>query len=195
MVSEQKLIYKDKEYKIIAIEQEFLVHPTAFGILPLNKAAVDCDFSAEFYLDDYKLYLDKFILHNSGANDRQFQFNGCRISYYGAILIAADLINDYCIKSNSCACFSYQNVKELIFEDGILVTSIDQNKAMYRIRKNLELGLRDLKSNRDLRCVNRFLDSALVGDYKPFKFNFSRNKYLKEMKSFYAKDKLNYTIT
>lgn len=194
MISDQKLRYKDKDYKIIAIEQEFIVHPTAFGILALNKAALSCDFTAEFYLDDYRLYLDIINIQDTDGSQTQYRFDKCRAAYKGSVLIASDLVYDYRTKSNSCACFSYQNVKELVFEDGILVTSIDHNKAMYRIRKNLELGLRDLKSSKDLRCVNRFLDSALVGDYKPFRFAFSKLAYLKAMKSFFDKEKLNYTM-
>jgi hypothetical protein len=193
MVSDQKILYKDKVYQIIAIEQEYIIHPAALNILPLNKSTAAYDFSAEFYLDGYNLFLEKLKLFNTDVGNRQYVLNMCRMSYNGSILIGADIIKEYNIKNSYPACFSYQNVKELIFDDGVLVTTIDHNKEMLRIRKNLELGLRSLNNNRDLRCINHFLGSAFVGDYKPFRLSIIRLKYIKEMKSLYDKEKPAYT--
>jgi len=194
VVSEQKIIYKDKEYKIIAAEQEFIIHPAALGILPLAKASMTCNFSAEYYLDGYKLYLDRIKLLDD-ASEKEYVLNNCRLYYNGSILIAADMVNEFYVRGNNPACFSYQNVKELIFNDGILVTGIDQNRAMYRIRKNLELGLRRLSNNKDIKCINRFLDSTFVGDYRPFRLAFSRHRYIKRMKSYYDKVKSVYIMS
>lgn len=188
MISEQKIkqkiIYKGKEYMIIAAEQEFIIHPAALGMLPLDKTSLSCNFSTDYYLDGYNLYLKKIMLIDEDSQ-QEYLFDNCRLFYSGSILIAADMVSEICIKGNDPACFSYQNVKELIFNDGVLVTGIDHNRAMHRIRKNLELGLRKLSNSRDLKCINRFLDSSLVGDYKPFKFSYNRQRYLKKMKSCY----------
>jgi hypothetical protein len=125
------------------------------------------------------------ILHNSDSTDKHYEFEQCAVSYNGTLLIGTDLIKEYSLKGNKTACFSYQNVKELVFEDGVLITTVDQNKAMLRIRKNLELGLRNLTASRDLRCIRRFMNSAFVGDYKPFKLPVNRFKYLQDMKNVY----------
>lgn len=193
MVSDQKILYNDKEYRIIAIEQEYIIHPAALNILPLNKSTVTYDFNVEFYLDGYNLYLEKLKLNNADTVNQQYVLNRCRLSYSGSILIGADIVKEYSIKNSFPACFSYQYVKELIFDDGVLVTTIDHNKAMLRIRKNLELGLRSLNNKRDLRCINHFLGSAFVGDYKPFRMAINRLRYIKDMKSFYDKEKPTYT--
>ena len=188
MVSQQKLTIKDKEYNIIAAEQEFIIHPVALGLLPVDNSSISCDFSASFYLDGYNLYLEKISLKSDNTN-KEYQANNCRIYFTGSILIASDMVKEYHIDEGSPACFSYQTSKELIFDNGVLVTSIDQSRAMHRIRKNLQLGLRSLGSSKDLKCIKRFLNSAFVGDYKPFKLAYNRHKYIKKMKNLYDKEK------
>jgi len=192
VVSEHLIIYNDKEYKIIAAEQEFIIHPAALGIMPFNKKNIGCDFGACFYLEGQNLYLEKIKLKSNG---KEYILNNCRLFYNGAILIAADMVDEFITDDGAPACFSYQNVKELIFNNGILVTGVDQNRAMHRIRKNLELGIRKLGNRKDIRCINRFLASALVGDYKPFKLSYNRHRYIKRMKNFYDKAKTAYMPT
>lgn len=194
MISDQKIIYRDKKYKIIAAEQEFIIHPAALGLLPLAKASFRCNFCAEYYLDGYKLYLARIKLSDD-ASCKEYNLNNCRLYYNGSILIAADMVNEFKIKGSDPECFSYKNVKELIFNDGILVTSIDQDRAMHRIRKNLELGLRRLGDGRDIRCIRRFLNSAFVGDYRPFRFAYNRHRYIKRMKRYYDKEKPVYVMS
>lgn len=188
MNQEQQIIYLDKNYKILLMEQEFIVHPAAFGLVPLSKANAQCSFSCTYHIEDFRLYLDKITVYDSDNNQKQYDFGQTPVPYNGAILIGENQIKDYSLKGNSRpACFSYQNVLELVFEDGVLITTVDQNKAMGRIRKNLELGLRSLSVNRDLRCIRRFMNSAFVGDYKAFKLPVIRMKYLREMKEDYDK--------
>lgn len=194
---EHQLNFSNKNYKIIGIEQEFIIHPTALGLLPLTTASLQATFSCTFHIEAYHLFLDKLILSNSdngtpGAskadmNEKQYVFQNCPIAYNGAVLIGTNKGKEYSLKGNKPACFSYQNVLELVFEDGVLITTIDQSRAMSRVRKNLELGLRSLTDNRDNRCINRFLNSSFIGDYKRFHLNYNRMKYLKEMKADYSK--------
>ncbi|HWT75520.1 MAG TPA: hypothetical protein VN258_12510 [Mobilitalea sp.] len=181
---EQHLAYHNKDYKIIHSEQEFIVHPAAFNLLPLTKASLQCSFSSNFHIENYRLYLDKITLFPGEAGEKQVTFHNCAISYNGAILIGDNMIREYNLKGRP-ACFSYQNVIELVFEDGVLITSVDQSKAMLRIRKNLELSMRNLTRGRDQRCILRFMNSAFVGDYRSFKLSVARRKYIQEMKSEY----------
>jgi hypothetical protein len=121
----------------------------------------------------------------AGSGDRQYTFDNCTVSYNGAILIGSKPVKEYAMKGENPTCFSYQNVMELIFEDGILITSVDHSKKMLRIRKNIELGLRNLTVNRDIRCIRRFMNSSFIGDYKTFRLIGSRMRYLKELKKDY----------
>lgn len=182
---EQQLVFLNKNYQILYSEQEFIIHPAAFGLLPMTKAALHYSYKSEFHIENYQLYLDKLTLHPGEVAEKQYEFKDCASSYNGAILIGTNLVKEYPIKGLKTTCFSYQNVLELVFEDGILITSIDQSKAMLRIRKNLELNLRNLNRGRDLRCIKRFMNSAFIGDYKAFKLPLARKKYIEEMRKDY----------
>ena len=179
------LKYNNKDYQILQSEQEFIIHPAAVGILPLTKSTLHCSFQCDYHVDNYRLYLDRMILNPGDANQKQYDFTNYSVSYNGVILIGANLIKDYSLKDTKPACFSYQLVTELVFEEGNLITSVDQSKAMLRIRKNLDLNLRSLQQGRDVRCIRRFMNSSLVGDYRPFRLPMTRMRYLQEMKKDY----------
>lgn len=197
---EQQLLYLNKNYKILCSEQEFIVHPAAFSLLPLTASSLQYPFTSSFHIKDYRLILDRITMFNGESSnlsgtridgyEKPYLFQDAAVAYNGAILIGADLIKEYNMKGNKLNCFSYQSVFELVFEDGILITTIDQSKAMSRIRKNLELGLRSLSKSRDVRLIQRFINAALFGDYKTFRLSNSRLKYLKEMKNDYPSTSL-----
>lgn len=183
---DQQIIYADKNYSILDAEQEFLIHPAALGLLPISKASLQDSFSSSFYLDGYCLMLDKMIWNEEiTGNEKQFEPSDIKVLYSGTVLIGADVVKEYHLKGDVLACFSYQHVMELVFDHGMLITTVDQSKAMLRIRKNIELKLRNLNKNRDLRCIKRFINSSYVGDYKPFLLSGMRYKYLKDMKNGY----------
>lgn len=178
----QQIEYMGNKYEIIKAEQEFIVHPAAFGLIPSGNAALKSSFSSDFHIKDYCLMLDNIVLSGDGTGEgRHFQPTECKVSYNGAFLIATNPVGEYYQKDGKLACYSYQNVLELVFENGMLITTVDQSKAMLRIRKNIEQGLRSLNVKRDLRCIRRFMNSSFVGDYKPFKLTLMRLRYLKDM--------------
>jgi hypothetical protein len=187
---EQQMIYLDKNYKVLGVEQEFIIHPAVFDMLPISKASLQCPFSCDFQIKDYHLILNRIKLPKEETTgegtDKLYEFYDCNISYTGAVLIGANLVKEYYMKNGKLACFSYQNVFELVFRDGILKTTVDQSKAMLRIRKNIELGLRNLNNGRDLRCIKRFINSSFVGDYESKLLKYRRIKHLKEMKKEYS---------
>lgn len=196
MNTEQKLIFQNIEYKILAVEQEFIVHPIAFGFLPYTAASIQCPFSCDYELEEYRLYLRRLTIGTYDAVNyggvrlegysQKHEFNNLSVSYNGVILIGANPLKEHYSKGEALAYYSYQKVIELVFENGILITTVDQSRAMLRIRKNLELNLRSMNKNRDVRCIKRFMNSAFIGDYKPFRFSYNRMNYVKEMKKDYT---------
>lgn len=189
----QKLYYSEKNFNVLSAKQEFVIHPAALGLLPMSKASLQYSFQSNFKIEDYRLYLTSLSFDNQTTVnkgevrmeccDQEQEFVDFPISYHGALLVGCNLVKEYYLGGTEPACFSYQTVYELVFEDGVLITTIDQSKAMLRVRKNLELGLRSLSKSRDVRCIKRFMNSAFVGDYKTFRFPHNRLKYLKEMKN------------
>lgn len=86
------------------------------------------------------------------------------MNYTGSIVIGTQFINNYS-KNNEMPCYGYKIVKELVFSEGNLTTTIDHSKAMLRIRRNLELGLKSLDKKRDVKCIEHFINSSFAGDY------------------------------
>jgi hypothetical protein len=185
---EQTVIYNNISYRILNAEHECIIHPLVLGLLPITKDSLQRSFSCDFHVYDYHLILDRMELTDGNQKDQQQLKIGMQVLYSGVILLGANLVKEYYEKSGNLTCFSYQNVIELIFENGMLITTVDQSKAMLRIRKNIEMGLRSLNKSRDLRCIKRFMNSSFVGDYKSFLLDSMRIKYLKEVKSEYEKE-------
>lgn len=185
MNQEHQLLFSEMIYKIILTEQEFIVHPSALNLLPLTKTSILLPFSVALHIENYQLYLDALVLHHADGSENRYEFEHRKVFYNGTILIGSGLIKEYNMNDTKPTCFSYQNVKELVFHDGALTTTVEQSRAMLRIRKNLELGLRTLDKSRDLRCINRFMNSSFIGDYKPFKLSVNRIRYLQDMKAKY----------
>ncbi len=188
MLIDQKLKYLDQDFTILAVEQEFIIHPVVFDILMCSKDSLQQPFSCSFQVNHYKLELTLLSLlgrENSDFILEKYHFNQESIAYNGAILIGDTPVKEYSFQEEKIACFSYKNVYELIFEDGSLITTIDLSRAMLRIRKNIELGLRSLSKKRDIRCISRFMNTSFVGDYRTFSSTGKRFRYLKEMKADY----------
>lgn len=90
------------------------------------------------------------------------------LQFTGAIVVGNELIHDY--DNGKPLCYNYKHVCELIFLNGKLVTTINHSRAMQRIRKNLDMGLRNLGKKRDRKCINKFIKTSLVGNYdKPYR--------------------------
>lgn len=186
MSIKQQMNYMGECYEILHAEQEFIIHPAAFGLLPISKTSLQCSYISDFHIDKYQLMLDKITLTQEESGEvKLYEPIEGKLLYHGTILIATNLFKEYYLKGGKLACFSYQKVLELVFENGMLITTVDQSKAMLRIRKNIELGLRSLNKKRDLRCILRFMNSSFVGNYKPFIISGIRLKYLKDMSKEY----------
>ncbi|MDF2539336.1 MAG: hypothetical protein K0S76_2357 [Herbinix sp.] len=182
---EQQLNYLDCNFTVISSEHEFIIHPSALGILPVSPEAAGCFFSASFHVKDYNLYLLNLTLLDDNTSPKSFDYADKLVPYHGALLVGNTQLKDYVSKGYGAQCFSYKNVYELIFENGFLITTIDHSKAMLRIRKNLELGLRSLTKKRDERCITHFIRSTFIGHYKPFSSMKSRLRYIHKLKTDY----------
>ena len=167
---QQQLIYHDKCYTVISIEQDYVIHPSVFFREKL-KELMDEEFHCVYRIQNGQLTINDYF------NTR----------YSGAILIGRDPIKEYPLQENSLPCYSYRTVYELVFNHGLLVTTADQSKAMLRIRRNLELGYRSLMIKRDSRCIRKYINSCFIGDYRPLSERKKR-KMIREMKNLYPNE-------
>lgn len=181
-----------------------MFHPQVFGIHPIWKESSPFDFRMEIVLDNYKISLHRMWVKADCAMpvingiSPQYFAEGLKegviydkldipILYTGAILLAHTKLNDYGIRPEAeegLPCFCYKSVYEYIFENGILITTIDHSRSMLRIRKNIDFGYRDWNKKRDQRCIERFMKTSFVGDYKKVSKK-KTDEYLCEMRKLY----------
>lgn len=186
---DRDVIIIDKErYEILANEHTYVFHPEYFGISPIWTNDSNFRYKCLFELKDHQLYLKSFqvtsdrgypIINNVKPEVCNLE-NGFEtvlyininepLNYSGAIMFANSLVKDYRLPYRmdlyNPPCFSYKFVGELIFEEGKLITSVNHNKAMRRIRKNIDLGLRSLDKKQDIKCIKKFIKDSFIGDYQ-----------------------------
>ncbi len=212
MDAKDTIISDDMPFFILKCEVKDIFQPEIFGISPIWSNDQHFEYSSTFYIKEYQLFLKNLTI----AADRGYpvingiepvplfseigietvQYNNIMvpIKFTGAIVIGNALIKNYGF-DEEIPCYGYKTVRELIFHDGKVVTTVDHSKAMQRIRKNLDLGLRNLNKTRDINCINYFLKSSFVGNYehpdkmsKPSqKKKLQFNPYLQKIKSYYSR--------
>ena len=199
---ETSIKFNNKDYKIITCENEYIIHPTTFGLYPINTQS---DFTSTYVIRDYQLFLEQLDVFPDGiSNDtnginatsiEQYIFNQQPLTFTGSILIASEFLREYSLKgceTNPCFCYKY--VYELVFRNGILTTSIDHSKAMLRIRKNIELGLRSLNKNRDVKCIIRFMKTSFVGNYRKLNSLKKKKSYQSLLKRQYENKIVSFSL-
>jgi hypothetical protein len=175
------IIFEDKFYQLLG-EEQIIYTPDLFKISATWEKDKDFQYISTYEIKEHQLYLKNMTI----SSDRGFPvINEIRpqsvynekdidtvlyenlmetLKYTGGILIGCDYIKNYNTRYD-LPYFLYGKLYELVFEDGKLITTIDHSKAMLRIRKNLDLGLRNLDKERDRKCIKHFLKTSFIGDY------------------------------
>lgn len=187
--SDRDIIIINKErYDILASEHFYIFHPEYFGISPTWANDPNFQYKCFFELKDNQLYLKSFQVtsdrgypiinqvkpeicnYNHGLESVQYINLYEPLKYSGAIMFANTFVKDYRMPNHidmfNPPCFSYKFVGEMIFDEGKLITSVNHNKAMRRIRKNIDLGLRSLDKRQDIKCIKKFVKFTFIGDYR-----------------------------
>lgn len=177
------VLFEGKDYQILGVEEE--IHtPDVFGISQSVTKGIELDCSSTYEINGHQIYLKdmmittdemlpfmnevKFLSIEADKEPGRVLYKNIfeEINYTGGLLIGCDYFDHYYNKYD-LTYFLYGKLYELIFEDGKLITTIDHSKAMLRIRKNLDLGLRNLDQDKDRKCIKHFLKKSFVGDYIP----------------------------
>ena len=190
---------KEEVFDVLMHENQYLFHPVLLNHGSLEKSKLLEPKELNIELVSYKLILKHMRVESDEelptiqgvVPDRELELSNIGtyhdldldMKYTGAILMANTLVNTYGDEPDQAGnypCYCYKVVYEYVFEQGILVTTIDHSRAMLRIRKNLDLGYRSLDKKRDYRCIRRFIKASLIGRYK------STKKYEKYNHNFQA---------
>lgn len=176
------IIMAETTFEILKCEYNTIFQPEDFGITPTWSNDTKFYYYSTYELKEFQLYLKDFTI----SSDRGYPaINGVKpepyytdtetepvlynnimepIKYTGAIIVGNQLVKNYGT-NDEIPCYCYKLIRELIFQEGKLITTIDHSKAMLRIRKNLDLGLRSLDKKQDVKCIQGFIKASFVGDY------------------------------
>lgn len=200
------IILSEIDYEIIYCEHP-VFYPDQFQLSPIWSDDKEFAYSCKYCLKDYQLYLKSFTV----SSDREYPvINGvtpepcCSVDgretvryhdimeslgYTGSMIIGAFIVKTY-TDSDEIPCYCYKYIKELVFSKGKLITAIDHSKAMLRIRRNLDMGLRSLDKKRDVKCIERFIRSSFAGNYADSDKRYKRLlKKVLHRKSYFEKIK------
>lgn len=214
MAAKDTIISDGTLFFILKCELKEIYKPDIFGISPIWSDDQTFEYNSTFEIKDYQLYLKdliitsdrgykvingiepEYIFSEKGIETARYTNVSFPIKFTGAVIIVNTVVKNYGT-GEEIPCFGYKTVREFIFQDGKLVTTIDHSKAMLRIRKNLDLGLRNLDKTRDVECIKHFIKTSFVGDYEhPDRMSKTSLKkklqfmtYIQKMKGYYSRIK------
>ena len=176
-MQEEVIWYKETLFTVFMIEKGSLFDPWKLGLLSEEQKRSDYEIIGSYRIEEFVLYLDSITAINRRDNTSVKKENlHISLNYTGSMLLSRELLDAY---EESRACYGYKKFLELIFVQGRLRTCIDHSRSMYRIRKNLETGLRDMSNSKDARCILHFIDELFVGKYK----ESIRERYYRSIKN------------
>ena len=180
-----EMIFHDQEFEVIMIENESIITEKEIDQDILGMEHANLNYHCCFEVKEYRLYLRsceiicshgyRAVLQESSHKDNDSNNTTDHSNselmipnvYSGSIVIGKGLIaSDYLAQGYEVPCYGYEEVIELIFSQGILVTTINHSRAMKRVRMNLDCGYRTLDKKKDVRCIQKYLRDSFVGDYK-----------------------------
>lgn len=194
----EEICFREEFYSVLYREVDNLLMPLIEEHKTIWKSYAG-DVIASYAITDYRLELEDLILDKNLMKDQELfldrepvtdRITGNKVlehlqhplSYTGGIIVAREIVDTFHLSDglSEYPCYCYKEVYELIFDQGALIMSIDHSKAMLRIRKNLEKGLRSLKSAKDIRTINKFLNQTFCKEYeKNRKLRFWKKKFYK----------------
>lgn len=180
-----EMIFHDLVYEVIMIESEKTITEKVIDQDILGTEHANLTYHCSFEVKEYRLYLrncEIICAHGYRAvlqavSKSDIDSNDCTEPYSfelmipnvysGSMVIGRGLVtSDYIVPGNGIPCYGYEEVIELIFSQGVLVTTINHSRAMKRVRMNLNCGYRTLDKKKDVRCIQKFIRESFVGDYK-----------------------------
>jgi hypothetical protein len=186
MERKDEILFRDELYHVILIEKEEIFSPSTFGLTPIWKDSSFFDCNCSYEVNEYHLILRQLevcvdngyrsVLQTEPVFSKQIEGRDYmmysplqhNLDYTGAMIIVKDVVDEKYIVDSIVPCYAYRKVLELVFSDGILVTTIDHSRAMKRVRLNLDYGFRDITNRRDIKCIRKFICESFVGDYSRF---------------------------
>ena len=179
--------YKGTSYSVVAMSIPLHFDPKEYGITPESVCtACWAGFWCEYNITDEGIYLENLYINSSdgyypeiagvlpwsnGKNGKAVEYMGhrlykgihLRMPYSGKILAGDEFMPQYYIHMGYQRAWGYKVLKELVFEDGVLLEVNDQSQVAAEIREimnaNQEFGAGQCSS------IERFVDDSFSLDY------------------------------
>ncbi|WP_167956694.1 hypothetical protein [Anaerosporobacter faecicola] len=169
-----ELVFRNQEYNVLMMENEadIAIEELDHNVFGLDQ--IHLNYHCQFEVKEYHLYLRmceilcmngyRAVLKSDSQKENELPLGNM---YTGSVVIGRNVVmNDDTTIVEPLPCYHYEEVMELIFSQGVLVTTVNHNRAMKRVRMNLECGYRSLNKKKDVRCIQKFLKDSFVGRYK-----------------------------
>lgn len=183
-----KFNFKGSEYTMVSITTPIKFNPEIYGITPQSiMTACWKGFWCVYDISDEEIVLrdlyvsskDDFYpeiksvtpLSEDKNSKKRFKYMGHHlykdlnipIEYTGKILVGNDFIHEYYIHMGFQRTWAYKALKELIFEEGILLDVIDHSDMAAKLRKEIEVNPKEF--NERLReNIPQFVDESFSTD-------------------------------
>lgn len=200
MLFDEKVIFRNEEYCILYQEKDNLIIDLINDQKPIWKSYIGHIY-ATYQMEEQQLLLNDITMDahlmkeeeeflgqeaivDEETNTIHYTGLSLPLTYTGGIVIASHVIDGYEEEflGQELPCYAYEHVYEMLMEDGCLITLIDHAKAMKRIRKNIEYGLRSTDSKKDIRVINKFIRDTFGRKYTKNNKNRSIKKLLYRLK-------------
>lgn len=181
-----KLVFKGDNYSIVAISNPIQFYPQNYGIMPLAfTTACWKGYWCEYYISDKEIVLENLYINSQDNNypeikgitpekdgEKDFLYMGHHlyknlgmlIDYTGKIIVGKGFINKYYIHMGYQRAWAYEVLKELIFDKGVFVESIDHSEMARKLRLELDEEMEENKKE----CYNipLFVEKSFSLDMK-----------------------------
>lgn len=171
------------DYTIIAMSKEINFNPTDYGLIPQSMCTA-CwkGYWCEYVIEDGEIFLKN--LHISCKDDSYPDLNGIKVKtnkdsfiehhlyknvnlpilYTGQIVVGSKFLNQYYIHMGYQRAWAYKTVLELVFEEGILLGTIDHSEKAENIREQIQFN-KNFKKDLD-KNISQFIEDSFSLDLK-----------------------------
>ena len=179
-------IFKGDDYSIVAISNPIQFNPLDYGIKP----AACCTACWNGYWCDYHIFTEGIMVKNLYINsadgnypeinnvspekydEKSFQYMGHHLykninifmEYTGKILVGKGFMREYYIHMGYQRAWAYKDLKELIFDNGRLVKTVDHSEMAEKLR--IELGNRKEESKKTREDIQLFVEECFSLEMK-----------------------------
>lgn len=155
--------YKKREYNIVAISNPLEFKPEDYGITPESYCtACWAGYWCEYEISDEGIVLENFYINSKDdfypeingvlplsagkkSKDR-FRYMGhhlykgvnIKMPYTGKIVVGKDFMREYYIHMGYQRAWAYKELKEFVFEEGVLLDVIDHSSVAEELRKQIK---------------------------------------------------------